>query len=135
MTEEKILKQKIRDLENHVDDILSRLEKLYGSVPYIYRVLKEHPERIVGLFVKNNSVMRSRKSTIPPKMKELIALSAAVSQKCTHCIKVHVEDALALGATNDEILETILISSMIAESSDLAIALRSMDEVIKKERD
>lgn len=41
------------------------------------------------------------------KYKELIALGIGIHAKCEGCILSHVHDAIKLGATHDEIVETI----------------------------
>ena len=41
------------------------------------------------------------------KTKELIALGIAVAVRCDDCIAFHVKAAVELGATRDEVLETL----------------------------
>lgn len=127
MSEKSSYKKAVRELEKSADEMLDRIKKVYGEIPYIYQKLRKDPEKLIGQFIKSNSVFRSRKSTLTPKMKELIALSAAVSQKCAYCIKVHKDVAMSMGATKEEILETVLISALTSETSTLAEALRAID--------
>jgi AhpD family alkylhydroperoxidase len=47
------------------------------------------------------------------KVKELIALSIAVAQRCDSCIAFHVHDALAAGATRPEVLEALGVAVMM----------------------
>ena len=44
---------------------------------------------------------------LSPKMKELIALAIGIAGRCDGCIGFHTSAALRLGATREEILETI----------------------------
>ena len=117
--------------DEDLKEIDSFLEKLYGEIPFIYQKL---PKECKGpFFIKNDALFRSPKSKLSPKEKELITLSAATALKCTHCLEVHVRAALELGISLEEIKETILLSSAIAESSSLAIALRSLDKIEKED--
>jgi len=52
--------------------------------------------------------------------------------KCPHCTGYHMQAALKMGATRDEILEVILLSGMISNSSVLANAYRIFDEKVEK---
>lgn len=47
------------------------------------------------------------------KIRELIALACAVSQKCDGCITVHAEAARKLGATREEIAEALGVAISI----------------------
>jgi AhpD family alkylhydroperoxidase len=50
---------------------------------------------------------------ISKKMKELIALSIAITSHCDGCIAYHVHDSLKAGATREEILETTGVAIMM----------------------
>lgn len=50
---------------------------------------------------------------LQPKFKELMALSIAIAVHCEGCIAYHVHDAIAAGATRQEILETIGVAIMM----------------------
>lgn len=129
VSELKNIRKKFSDED--LKEIDALLEKLYGEVPFIYQKL---PKEYKGsFFLKNDALFRSPNSKLSPKEKELITLAAATALQCTHCQEVHIKSALDLGITLDEIKETILLSSAIAESSTLAIALRSLDKIEKSD--
>ncbi len=44
---------------------------------------------------------------LEPKAKELIALAIGIAGRCDGCIGFHTDAALKLGATRDEVLDTI----------------------------
>ncbi|NHI91598.1 MAG: carboxymuconolactone decarboxylase family protein [Candidatus Lokiarchaeota archaeon] len=125
----KTIREKFSDED--LKEIDSILLKVYGEIPFIYETL---PKQFKGpFFIKNDALFRSPSSKLSEKEKELIAISASVALKCTHCQEVHIKSALNMGLSIDEIKETILISSAIAESSSLAIALRTLDKIEKSE--
>ena len=47
------------------------------------------------------------------KFKELIALGIAVALRCEDCVAYHVHDALKVGATRAEIVETLGVAMMM----------------------
>ena len=47
------------------------------------------------------------------KPKELIALAIGITVRCDGCIAYHVHDALAAGATREELVETIGVAVMM----------------------
>jgi hypothetical protein len=51
---------------------------------------------------------------------------------CPHCTGYHMQAAVRMGATREEILEVILIAGMISNSSVLANAYRIFDEKVEK---
>lgn len=50
---------------------------------------------------------------LAPRIKELMALAIAIALHCDGCIAFHIHDALAAGATREEILETIGVALMM----------------------
>jgi hypothetical protein len=52
--------------------------------------------------------------------------------KCPHCTGYHMQAALKMGATREEVLEVILLSGMISNSSVLANAYRIVDEKMER---
>jgi len=72
----------------------NRMKKLYGS---FYKELYYTPERRV----------------LDPKVQELISLAASLVAKCQGCIDGHMKKALSLGATKEEVSETICIAVAI----------------------
>ena len=58
-------------------------------------------------------------SVLDRKTKELIRVSVASTLRCPHCTEHHLRDALAAGATKEEIAEAILLSSQQAAGTQL----------------
>ena len=52
--------------------------------------------------------------TIDSKTKELMAVAIAIALRCDGCIGFHVRGAVKLGATRDEMLETIGVAVMMS---------------------
>ena len=62
-----------------------------------------------------------------PKTVELISIAVASALKCGHCLKTHIRVAKRLGVSREEIFDTILISSTVANASILAEGTRAID--------
>ncbi|NVM04043.1 MAG: carboxymuconolactone decarboxylase family protein [Candidatus Helarchaeota archaeon] len=120
----------LKKSSEYTPEILKFLKEFYGETPKVYEIMAKYNQDVVlAQFIKNQSIIKENKSKLPLKMKELIALSAAVALGCEYCQEVHMKAALQVGATKDQIFETILISSMIAESSKMAVSLRELEKI------
>ncbi len=63
--------------------------------------------------------------------KALIALACSVAVRCEDCTRRHMEQARALGATREEMLEAAAIASLIRMGSGLntaAVILEELDD-------
>jgi AhpD family alkylhydroperoxidase len=63
---------------------------------------------------------------------ELIGITVGAALKCPHCTGYHMQAAVRMGATREEVLEVILIAGMISNSSVLANAYRIFNEKVEK---
>ncbi|MBU3889444.1 carboxymuconolactone decarboxylase family protein [Methylosinus sporium] len=50
---------------------------------------------------------------IPKKYKELIALAVAMTTQCPYCLEIHRKQAIAAGATEAELAETVFIAAAL----------------------
>lgn len=68
---------------------------------------------------------------LPAKTRELMALAIAIAVRCDGCIAFHVHDAVAAGATADEVAETIGVAVMMGGGPSAVYgsdALRAYDQ-------
>ena len=112
------------------DEWMRTIEEEYGRVPLIFKRMGERPEVLISHLLYKGTVAQT--SPLDPKYVELISMAVGAALKCPHCTGYHMQAALKMGATRDEILEVILLSGMIANSSVLANAYRIFDEKIEK---
>jgi len=109
---------------------LQDIEKDYGRVPLIFRRMSERPEVLISHLLYKGTVAET--SPLDPKYVELISMAVGAALKCPHCTSYHMQAAVKMGATREEILEVILLSGMISNSSVLANAYRIFDEKVEK---
>ena len=50
---------------------------------------------------------------VPKKYKELIALGVALTTQCPYCLEIHRGNAVAAGATPEELAETALVAAAL----------------------
>ena len=73
----------------------------------------------LGAAYQHFSNSAKQETILNAKTKELIRLSIASVLRCNHCTEHHIKDALAAGATKEEISEVILLASLQAAGTQL----------------
>jgi AhpD family alkylhydroperoxidase len=76
-------------------------------------LLTQHAPAMARRFGGFNDAVFSDSSTIPRKYKELIALGVALTTQCEGCLDSHTKAALAAGATEEELAETVYVAAAI----------------------
>jgi AhpD family alkylhydroperoxidase len=61
------------------------------------------------------------------KVKKLMALAIAVVVRCDGCISIHVYDALAAGATREEIIEAIGVAILMGGGPSVVYGNTSLE--------
>lgn len=112
------------------EEWLKAIEVEYGKVPLIFKRMGERPEVLISHLLYKGTVAQT--SPLDPKYVELISMAVGAALKCPHCTGYHMTAALRMGATREEVLEVILLSGMISNSSVLANAYRIVDEKMEK---
>ena len=67
------------------------------------------------------------------KTRELISLAVAVTTRCDGCITIHAAKALKLGATHEEIAESLGVAVAINAGTALVYSARVLDAVVAHE--
>ena len=112
------------------EDWMKGIEIEYGRVPLIFKRMSERPEVLISHLLYKGTVAET--SPLDPKYVELISMAVGAALKCPHCTGYHMQAAIKMGATREEILEVILLSGMISNSSVLANAYRIVDEKLER---
>jgi 4-carboxymuconolactone decarboxylase len=108
------------------EDIFDDTEKMLGTVPFILRVMARRPEFMIFSSLKDFYTLRPK--SLDAKTAELLAVAAAASAGADKCLKVHMSAAVKAGASEDEILDAILIAAVIGQTRVLAESLRAFQE-------
>lgn len=78
--------------------------------------LKKSP---LGAAYQHFSHVAKQKTVLDEKSKELIRVAVASVFRCDHCTEHHIKDALAAGATKEEISEALLLASLQSAGTQL----------------
>jgi AhpD family alkylhydroperoxidase len=112
------------------DEWMKLIEIEYGKVPLIFQRMGERPEVLISHLLYKGTVGET--SPLDPKYVELICMAVGAALKCPYCTSYHMQSAVKMGASREEVLEVILLSGMISNSSVLANAYRIVDEKLAK---
>nr|WP_320012731.1 carboxymuconolactone decarboxylase family protein [uncultured Desulfobulbus sp.] len=86
---------------------------------------KQTPDVMRGLTTINNAAAKT--GHLDPKVHELIALAVAVTTRCDGCISVHVQEAVKLGATKEEIAEAMGVAIALNAGAALVYSSRALE--------
>ena len=84
------------------------IEEVFGRVPEFFQRVPDY--LLPTEWASFKSLVLSDQTAIPNKYKELIGLAVSGATRCRYCAYFHTEAARLFGATEDEIVETALIS-------------------------
>ena len=87
--------------------------------------LAEQPHGAAG-FAKLHKATMSE-GALDLKQKELIALAIGIAKQCADCIGFHVEAAMKLGATKQEIAETVSVSILMGGGPAYMYGARALE--------
>jgi len=110
-------------LRQQTDKILEAIRNAYGFVPVVNQVLSERPDLFVPGVAYSRAVLEAD-GDLDRKTRYLCAISAATAAGGEYCVAVQMKHAREEGATKDEILEAIVIGSMMAMTRAQSYALR-----------
>ena len=89
-----------------------------------YSMLEPRMKKVYGAYYKELYYTPERR-VLDPKVQELISIAASLVAKCEGCLDGHMKKALALGATKEEISETICIAAAINAASMIDLSDRA----------
>jgi AhpD family alkylhydroperoxidase len=87
----------------------------------------EAPEVMAGFTALHEASVRE--GALQASTKELIALAIGITVRCDGCIAYHVHDALAAGATREELLETIGVAVMMGGGPSVVYGCEALEAI------
>ena len=114
-------KELIKALLDHTpsiqEDIFDDTEQMFGTVPFITRIMARRPEFMIFSSLKDFYALRPK--GLEPKTAELLAVAAAA--RC--------------GASDEEILDAIFIAAIIGQTKVFASTLRTFQDFESKSKE
>ena len=102
------------DLHKHLEERLTQFGKeMPGPMTGFARLRKKGVEE----------------GALSARVKELMALAVSIAVRCEGCIVYHVHDAIAAGATRQELLETLGVGLMMAGGPGSIYVAYTMDAI------
>lgn len=114
--------------ETLTDEIADEIEEQRGGLGFLLGMLKRRPRTFNPYLLKGMSIYREP-SALDRKTVELVAVGAATALHCEHCLEAHMNRAVEEGASEEEVLDAILVAAAISESSALSVALRKFRQM------
>ncbi|WP_256868248.1 carboxymuconolactone decarboxylase family protein [Candidatus Entotheonella palauensis] len=100
----------------------------YNRLRGLLRTLrKDVPGPMSGFTHLHHEAMAD--GTLDKKTKELIALGIAIAVRCDGCITYHVHDALSVGASRDEIVDTIGVAILMGGGPSVMYGAEALQAV------
>lgn len=121
-----LIRALLEESDSITKDIYEDSEKMLGSVPFILRVMSRRPEFMIFSALKDFHALRP--DSLDARTAELLAVAAAAGAGADKCLRLHMRAASRAGATDDQILDAILIAAMIGQTRVLAMSLRAFQE-------
>lgn len=98
---------------------------------YTARLRRAAPEEAAAFADFNAHTVGRADGSVPPKYRELIALAVALTTQCQYCIASHTSTLKNLGATEEEIAETVFVTAALRAGGAFThglMALRYFDQ-------
>lgn len=91
-----------------------------------FKDLEETQKDMFQAFKNFNNEIFEKESSLPRKVKELIAIGVAHTTQCPYCIEGHIKAAKKAGATDQEIAEAIFVAAALRAGGAFAHSTISM---------
>jgi AhpD family alkylhydroperoxidase len=91
--------------------VLNPEDQKKNDKPESYSMMHPKMRRIYGEFYRE--IYFSENKVIDGKTQELISIAASLVAKCQGCLEGHMKKAMSLGATPEEISETLSIAAAV----------------------
>ena len=92
------------------------------------KALADHNPAVVQAYRGLNAALGEGQA-LDAKTRELIALAVAVTTRCDGCIAIHAKEALAQGATQQEIVDALGVAISLNAGAALVYSARALDAV------
>ena len=99
----------------HYENVMENYSKKYHKIKDVLNDLQKENSSLLKNFGQLHFDVLA-KGALPNKYKELMALCTAVALRCRSSMAYHMHDAIAAGASKEEILETIGVAVMMGGS-------------------
>jgi AhpD family alkylhydroperoxidase len=111
---------------NNDKEILEKMLKENGKLSKAIQLMGKRSGAVSNFMKYRNQIFEE--GPLSKKERFLIALAAAVALKSNHCIPVQANNAKKAGASEEEIIQTMLIVGVVSGNSPLNVAFQTFFE-------
>ena len=91
---------------------------------YLAKLRKEMPEVTQGFAQMSQNATKD--GVLSAKTKEFVTLGIAIANRCDECIGFHMKKLIKLGATREEIIETLGVATFMGGGPSYMYAARAL---------
>jgi AhpD family alkylhydroperoxidase len=114
-------------MENNADnEILSEILQKKGSIPNPLKLMQKRPGTVQSFTSYMNQILES--GPLSKKEKAIVSVAATAALRADHCINSKVLDAEKAGVSDDEIIQIMLIVSLVTGNSMLHTAYEAYNK-------
>ena len=113
--------------------ILYAIPVIGEDVPNFYK--NTYPQHALKSAVEANKALMGKDAKLDAKTRELIALGVSAQIPCAYCVYVHNKNALAEGASEDEIREAVATAAHVRHWSTVLNGMGYDLDAFKEEVD
>jgi len=106
--------------------ILEKISQQTGNIPGPLKLAAMRPGTVAALMAQRNQVFEG--GPLSEREQELVALAAVVTLRSAPCIRTHSKKAMKFGASQDEVVQAILIASFMSGTAPLHLAYAGVGE-------
>lgn len=113
-----------KDAVGLVKDVYEEMKAARGweQVPLIWRVMANKPEYLKANWDRYRAIMMD--GVLDPNVKEMIALSVSMVNRCQYCIDSHSLALKKMGMTDQEFIEMVAVIDFFAGTNVLSSGLQ-----------
>lgn len=115
------------EMRDEIERRLKRQEEFYGFPTFVAKYLSEQPDLFIPFTDLTKRLLMEPRYLSLREM-ELAAVAASAALGSEHCLNVHVPQAVKVGASKEEVVEAVMIGSLMAMTKGQSVALRKLAE-------
>lgn len=94
---------------------------------------EEAPEMVSAFLGFDKAVFSKKAGKLDLVTKELIAVAVAVTTQCQYCIEDHAKRAVAAGASNADVVESIMVATALRAGGGVTHGWKAMRAISEGE--
>ena len=115
-----------RNLESDISKLRTMSNFTEPTDKKFTKEILDHAPRQSKAWIDFDQRVGEADTVIPKKYKELMSIAIALTTQCPYCLERHVEKAKKLGASKEELAETIMITAALRSGAAMGYGLLLM---------